>query len=108
MHNSIYLSKNPVEFKADLLLNYDKNFNEVWCHVPYTEKRHSDLYAICNRVSEKFESPGLVGVLYYYDVLGNPYSVFQGARLASGLKVSHNLGVFFLSLPAWKKNFEYS
>ena len=108
MRNSIYLSKNPIEFKADLLLNYDKNFDEVWCHVPYTKKRHSDLDAICKRVSEKFESPGLVGVLYYYDVLGNPHSVFQGARLASGLKASHNLGVFFLSLPAWKKNFEYS
>ena len=28
--------------------------------------------------------------------------------MAPGLKVSHNLGVFFLSLPAWKKNYEYS
>ena len=108
MRNSIYLSKNPIEFKADLLLNYDKDFNEVWCYVPHTEKRHSDLDAICKRVSEKFESPGLIGVLYYYDVLGNPHSVFQEARLASGLKVSHNLGVFFLSLPSWKKNYEYS
>jgi len=89
-------------------LNYDKNFDEVWCHVPHTEKRHSDLDAICKRVSEKFESPGLIGVLHYYDVLGNPHSVFQCARLVSGLKVSHNLGVFFLSLPAWKKNYEHS
>lgn len=108
MRNSIYFSKNPVEFKADLLLKYDKDFDEVWCYVPHTEKRRSDLDAVCRRVSEKYESHGLVGVLYYYDVLGNPYSVFHGARLASGLKVSHNLGVFFLSLPAWKKNYEYS
>lgn len=108
MRNSIYLSKNPVEFKADLLLKYDKDFDEVWCHVPHTEKRRSDLDAVCKRVSEKFESPDLIGVLYYYDVLGNPHSVFQGAKLAPGLTVSHNLGVFFLSLPAWKKNYEYS
>ena len=108
MRNSIYLSKNPIEFKADLLLNYDKKFDEVMCYVPYTEKRRSDLDAVCKRVSEKFESPDLIGVLYYYDVLGNPHSVFQGAKLAPGLKVSHNLGVFFLSLPAWKKNYEYS
>lgn len=108
MRNSIYFSKNPVEFKADLLLKYDKDFDEVWCYVPHTEKRYSDLDAICKRISEKYESHDLVGVLYYYDVLGNPYSVFHGARLASGLKVSHNLGVFFFSLPAWKKNYEYS
>lgn len=108
MRNSIYLSKNPIEFKADLLLNYDKKFDEVMCYVPYTEKKRSDLDTVCKRVSEKFESPDLIGVLYYYDVLGNPHSVFQGAKLAPGLKVSHNLGVFFLSLPAWKKNYEYS
>lgn len=112
MCNSIYLSKNPIEFKTDLLLKYNNDFDEIWCHVPYhvpyNEKRRSDLDAICRRVSEKFESPGLIGLLYYYDVLGNPYSVFNGARLASGLKVSHNLGVFFLSLPSWRKNYEYS
>ena len=108
MRNSIYLSKNPVEFKADLLLNYDKDFDEVMCHVPHTEKRRSELDVVCRRVSEKFGSSDLIGVMYYYDVLGSPHSVFQGAKLAPGLNVSHNLGVFFLSLPAWKKNYEHS
>lgn len=108
VRNSIYISKHPTEMRADLLLEYSKQDEEVWCRVPYTEKRHSDLDTICKRISEKFESPGLIGVLYYYDVLGNPHSVFQGTRLASGLKASHNLGVFFLSLPAWRKNYKYS
>lgn len=108
MRDSIYFSKKPAEFRADLLLEFKKEFMEVWCRVPRSERRFRDLDAVCGRVSEKFESPGLVGVLYYYDVLGNPHSVFQGARLAPGLKVSHNLGVFFLSLLAWKKNYECS
>lgn len=40
MRNSIYLSKKPVELRADMLLNYDKSFDEVWCYVPGSEKRY--------------------------------------------------------------------
>lgn len=47
-------------------------------------------------------------MLDYYDVLGSPGSVFQNAALAPGLQVSHNLGVFFLSIPLWRKKREYS
>jgi len=108
MRNSIYLSKKPVESRADLLLEFKKDFMEVWCHVPCSEWRFLDLEAVCDRVSEKYGSPGLLGVLYYYDVLGNPYSVFSGARLASGLAVSHNVGDFTFSVPMWRRNFEYS
>ena len=108
MRNSVYLSKKPIEHRADILLEFDKDFEEVWCHVPCSEKRYSDLASICARVSEKFDSPGALGVLYYFDVLGDPYMVFKDGRLATGARVSHNFGTFFISLPAWKQNHEHS
>ena len=108
MRNSIYLSENPVEFKADLLLEFDKDFDEIWCHVPCSEKRYSDLASICENVSKKFDSPDALGVLYYFDVLGNPCTVFKNGCLSKGLKVSHNFGTFFISLPSWKRNYEHS
>ena len=40
MRNSIYRSKKPAELKADMLLEYDKNFDEVWRCVPGSERRH--------------------------------------------------------------------
>lgn len=102
MRNSIYLSKKPVELRADLLMEYARDFREIWCHVPPTEKRHSRLDSICEDVSAKYGSPGALGVLYFYDVLGEPYYAFKDAKLAPGLNATHSVGEFVLSVPAWK------
>lgn len=104
MRNSIYISKNPTEFRADLLLEYNKKYDEIWRIVPHTEQRYIDLKTFANN----FEKPGLFDIISYFDVLGSPYSLFRDGKLFTKVKASHNLAFFSFYIPSYSGNYVYS
>lgn len=71
--------------RADLLLEYSKQDEEVWSNVPCRGWRWNRLESVCEDAAKQLNSPGFFGIVSYYDVLGHPNDVFLHGKLASGV-----------------------
>ncbi len=70
--------------RADLLLEYSKQDEEVWSNVPCSTRRWNRLETVCEDAAKQLNFPGFFRIVSYYDVLGGPNDVFLHGKLASG------------------------